>query len=119
MKLVKNEDGSWRSWDAIRDDFWGCIQGGIEVVKVSIQDMDLMDEINALNARIHVLEQLPNTIKHDLNERHFKAKKERRDAESKIQDWEEDSATDANLAYWEGQCHALSSIMRTILRQES
>ena len=118
MKLVKNEDGSWRSWDAIRDVHWGCVQNGIEVVRVSVEDMDLMDEINALNAKIHALEQLPNTIKTELNDRHAKAKEERREAESKIEDWETESASDANLAYWEGQCHALKTIMRKILKDE-
>ena len=118
MKLVKNEDGSWRSWDAIRDDYWGSVQEIIQVVKVASEDMDLMHEINALNAKIHVLEQLPNLIKTELNERYFKATKERRDAESKIDNWEDDAAIDANLAYWEGQCHALKTIMRKMQKQE-
>ena len=76
---------------------------------------ELIVEINDLNAEIFTLKEFPGRVKKEVNERYEEATRKRRDAESKIEDWENESANDANLAYWEGQCHALSAIKRAMV----
>ena len=75
---------------------------------------ELIVEINNLNADIFTLKKFPGRMTEEINKRYHEATKKRREAESKIEDWENESATDATLAYWEGQCHALSAIKRAM-----
>jgi TRAP-type mannitol/chloroaromatic compound transport system substrate-binding protein len=76
---------------------------------------ELIVEINDLNAKVFTLNDFPRKIKREVNERYEEATKKRREAEAKIEDWESESATDANLAYWEGHCHALAAIKRAMV----
>ncbi|WP_197138561.1 hypothetical protein [Crateriforma conspicua] len=77
---------------------------------------ELIKEINSLNQKIHELTRLPAAMAKELNEGYSQACESHKKAESKVIDWDEDAATDANLAYWEGQCHAYATLKRALKR---
>jgi hypothetical protein len=90
-------------------------EGDVFYVIQNFEVAELIVEINELNATIFTLRQFPSRMQQEVRERYDEATKKRREAESKIEDWDRDSATDANMSYWEGQCHALAAIKRAMV----
>jgi hypothetical protein len=90
-------------------------EGDVFYVLHNCEVAELIVEINDLNATIFTLRQFPDRMKREVRELYDEATKKRREAESKIEDWDRDSAADTNLAYWEGQCHAFAAIKRAMV----
>ena len=117
-QLKKNDDQTLKEMQDMTEpeikDILHAADGISDKPMDSDEVAELIIEINGLNAIIFTLRELPNRIKREVNERYDEATQKRRKAESACECAGDDLATDANHAYWEGQCHALAAIKRAL-----